>query len=89
MTLNFNIALSELNTKEYKFMVANDGKWQVSDVIIAECDAEAIHDADEIFKEFNMEDWQYSIKLMQENRVVKMYNNKPVKKSFWDFVVYA
>ena len=50
------------------------GTWLTSSIIIAENDAEAIHDCDEVYNENgNLANWQYPVALWCGNRKVKSY----------------
>ena len=65
-------------TKEYRLRYFF-GTWMTSSIIFAESDAEAIHDADEVYnKNGNLADWQYPVALWCGNRKVKEYNNRSI-----------
>lgn len=72
MALNFNIALSEPKTRVYKFRYFF-GVWISKENFAAESDAEAIYDADEIFRNSKLQDWNYPVALFCGNRKVKTY----------------
>ena len=51
------------------------GAWITAKVIIAETDAEAIFDADEVFaNSTNLKNWRGNVVLFCGNRKVKIYN---------------
>ena len=49
------------------------GTWVTKSIIPAECDKEAIFDADEVYSESNINNWQYPVALWCGNRKVKSY----------------
>jgi hypothetical protein len=65
-------------TKEYRLRYFF-GTWMTSSIIFAENDAEAIHDADEVYnRNGNLADWQYPVALFCGNRKVKEYNCRSI-----------
>lgn len=59
--------------QEYRLMYLF-GAWITKERIYAETDEEAIHDADEVYKEAkSLHEWRYRVALMQGDRVVKEY----------------
>ena len=61
-------------TKEYRLRYFF-GTWMTSSIIFAESDAEAIHDADDVYNENgNLADWKYPVALFCGNRKIKEYN---------------
>jgi hypothetical protein len=58
--------------KEYKLMYFFGG-WVTSSVICAECDAEAIFDADSDFNNSKLQNWSHGVALWCGNRKVKTY----------------
>jgi len=69
-----NVTTTIPKTKEYRLRYFF-GTWMTSRIIFAESDAEAIHDADEAYKENgNLADWQYPVALFCGNRKIKKYN---------------
>lgn len=61
-------------TKEYRLRYFF-GTWMTSSIIFAESDAEAIHDADDVYnKNGNLADWKYPVALFCGNRKIKEYN---------------
>ena len=78
MTTTFNIKISEtINLTEYKLMYFF-GTWVTKTIIPAECDAEAIFDADEAYNNSNLKNWQYPVALWCGNRRVKNYNDRNI-----------
>lgn len=68
-----NIQVSnEIQVKEYKLMYMF-GAWICKCRICAECDAEAVFDADEAFMCSNLHDWKNGVALFCGNRMVKRY----------------
>ena len=49
------------------------GTWITKSIIPAECDKEAIFDADDEYSESNLNNWQYPVALWCGNRKVKSY----------------
>lgn len=71
-----NIKVNEnVNTRKYRLMYFF-GAWVTKEVIYAENDAEAIFDADEVYKTSNMNNWKYAVVLWCGNRRVKYYDNR-------------
>ena len=64
-------------TKEYRLMYFF-GTWVTKSIIPAECDKEAIFDADEVYSKSNLTNWQYPVALWCGNRKVKEYNNRSI-----------
>ena len=65
-------------TKEYRLMYFF-GTWVTKSIIPAECDKEAIHDADEVYNENGiLADWQYPVALWCGIRKVKEYNTRSI-----------
>ena len=58
--------------KEYRLMYFF-GTWVTKSIIPAECDKEAIFDADDEYNESNLKSWQYPVALWCGNRKVKSY----------------
>ena len=54
------------------------GTWVTKSIIPAECDNEAIFDADDEYSESNLNNWQYPVALWCGNRKVKEYNNRSI-----------
>jgi hypothetical protein len=63
--------LSEIKTSEYKLMYMF-GAWVTAEVIIAECDKEAIFDATEHASK--LADWKHGVALFRGNRLVHRFN---------------
>ena len=76
MTTIFNTAKIKVNetprVNEYRLMYLW-GAWVTKKVIYAECDAEAIHDANEAFAGSRLDGWRYGVALFCGNRKVKQY----------------
>lgn len=69
-----DVNISNINVSEYRLMYFW-GAWITSKVIIAETDAEAIFDADEVFaNSTNLKNWRGNVVLFCGNRKVKIYN---------------
>ena len=49
------------------------GAWVTKEVIAAECDAEAVYDADATFATSRLGEWKYGVALFCGNRKVKEY----------------
>ena len=65
-------------TKEYRLRYFF-GTWLTSSIIIAENDAEAIHDCDDVYNENgNLADWRYPVALFCGNRKIKEYNCRSI-----------
>ena len=58
--------------KSYRLMYFF-GVWITKSIIPAECDNEAIFDADDEYSESNLNNWQYPVALWCGNRKVKSY----------------
>lgn len=70
------ITLNEINTKVYRLIYSGYGVNGVASEIIAENDAEAIFDADEIFKnntKINDGYYHVSLREWQSGKVIKWY----------------
>ena len=61
-----------LKVSEYKLMYMFGG-WVTKEVICAECDKEAIYDADTTFNSSKLVNWPYSVALWKGNTIVKSY----------------
>ena len=73
-----NVTTTLPKTKEYRLRYFF-GTWMTSSIIFAENDAEAIHDADEVYNENgNLADWRYPVALWCGNRKVKEYNCRSI-----------
>jgi hypothetical protein len=73
-----NVTTCIPKTKEYRLRYFF-GTWMTSSIIFAENDAEAIHDADEIYNDNgNLADWQYPVALFCGNRKIKEYNCRSI-----------
>lgn len=68
-----NYTPSTPNVKEYRLMYMF-GAWITKEVIAAECDAEAVYDADATFATSRLGEWKYGVALFCGNRMVKKYN---------------
>ena len=60
------------STRTYKFMY-KFGVWISKETFAAESDKEAIFDADMIFANSNLKDWNHGVTLFCGNRLVKRY----------------
>ena len=68
-----NITINETPAlKTYRLMYFF-GTWVTKSIIPAECDNEAIFDADDEYNESNLTNWQYPVALFCGNRKVKSY----------------
>ena len=68
-----NIQISnEIQVKEYKLMYLF-GAWISKCSICAECDEEAIFDADDAFASSRLKEWKNGVALFCGNRMVKKY----------------
>jgi len=68
-----NITINETPAlKTYRLMYFF-GTWVTKSIIPAECDNEAIFDADDEYSESNLNNWQYPVALWCGNRKVKSY----------------
>lgn len=65
------VKLSEVKTYEYKLMYMFDA-WVTAEVIIAECDEEAIFDATE--HAGKLAGWKHGVALFRGNRLVHRFN---------------
>lgn len=76
--MNTTSNMTTLVISEYKLMYFF-GTWVTKEVLYAESNAEAIHDADEVFNNSDLANWQYGVALFKEgkNTPVKVY--KPNK----------
>ena len=73
-----NVTTRIPKTKEYRLRYFF-GTWMTSSIIFAESDAEAIHDADEVYNgNGNLADWQYPVALFCGNRRIKEYNCRSI-----------
>ena len=61
---------NKLNTYKLMYMF---GAWVTKEIIAAESDKEAIHDADEIFANSRLQSWENGVALWCGNRIVKRY----------------
>jgi hypothetical protein len=69
MELFDKIKVTDPKTKEYKLMY-RFGSWVTHCRIIAECDAEALHDAREIYEDSALTHWPYEVALFCGRRKV-------------------
>lgn len=64
------VKLNDIKTNVYKLMYMF-GAWVTAEVIIAECDSEAIFDAEEHAKKLS--NWKHGVALFCGNRLVHRY----------------
>lgn len=68
-----SVKMSEkIQTKEYKLMYMF-GAWVTREIIIAECDSEAIYDATAFFNDSKLQDWKHGVALFRGNRLVHRF----------------
>ena len=67
-----SIPMSNPTFKTYRLMY-KFGAWVTKTTIVAECDKEAIFDADDAFNKSRLQGWQHGVALFCGNRVVKTY----------------